>query len=639
MLDFNKANVEPFPVFIMPEEYKARLEKAVRESLLRKIENSSMERNPTSIMANLAFFYCHDGTEMQSPPRFLALLAYKYFPKYATKLEEALNIVPLAKDEAANVLPDELVEEPSRHKKILEMLDYIDSTFSSPGQFGWLKIFFAKTDKGKWALDVGKSSDQKPVARLLRKMSQMSSKEIWEEVLKNSTAYCLSNIGMCSPTALKDLLNALVKKLGERVDSDPNNWLMPYISDKFLSTDTRTLSEKLLIPVQAGYFTFASSSRQLASISCRICGMQIPEAEDKSILMGQHTHKFHNQSSKQKGVEGPKACLRCAIFTYLMVKLLGSEAVGQPQVPKTYNLIFHYGKHTDDKISALADQIDKVWDLVSKHRQGSFKISEIREEITKLNAKIEKARSKKERTELETEVAQKQAALEQAQTVVAQVEDDIFATCPWMRDGGESPAPPENPALDVLSNLSLSKSKVERHVLGLGMGGYRMILFVLPQIRKPKDAKEHDYSQSRFSNSWLTISAFLSFLNHLCGCNGPFYYQSLPTLTPEAFQPGTFYIRNRAIRAEEVQRRYAAVYNLAWQLVPQRGSKGFVKKVILAEKLLADPLGTFSAVMRDSTIFGQKKGGYKWLKTEYRQDWASWDFTEYVRFIQQLAEL
>ncbi len=90
MLDFTKANVEPFPVFIMPQSYEERLEVTARESLLHKIEKSSLDRNPTSIMANLAFFYSHDGTEMQSPYLLLGRLASRYGILDADELRRAL---------------------------------------------------------------------------------------------------------------------------------------------------------------------------------------------------------------------------------------------------------------------------------------------------------------------------------------------------------------------------------------------------------------------------------------------------------------------------------------------------------------------------------------------------------------------
>jgi len=100
-----------------------------------------------------------------------------------------------------------------------------------------------------------------------------------------------------------------------------------------------------------------------------------------------------------------------------------------------------------------------------------------------------------------------------------------------------------------------------------------------------------------------------------------------------------FYIGNRPVSALEAQNKYKAIYQLAWRLVREHGSEGFVKKVMLAERLLEDPLGTFSGVMRNSPILGQREGSYKKLKSNDRHDWGVQDLTEYSRFIQQLAEL
>jgi len=95
------------------------------------------------------------------------------------------------------------------------------------------------------------------------------------------------------------------------------------------------------------------------------------------------------------------------------------------------------------------------------------------------------------------ELVMKEEELEKAQTTVTQIEDEVFSACPWMRDYDESPLPAENPALDIISNFQLSENMTEWHVLGLGMGSYRLMLFVLPQIRAP-GKKEHDFAQRRF---------------------------------------------------------------------------------------------------------------------------------------------
>ena len=160
----------------------------------------------------------------------------------------------------------------------------------------------------------------------------------------------------------------------------------------------------------------------------------------------------------------------------------------------------------------------------------------------------------------------------------------------------------------------------------------------MPKIRAPH-GKEHDFAQRRLSNSRITVTAVLWLLRELCGCDGPFYYQSLPTLTPDGFRRDTFYIRNEPIDVKKAQNEYEVVTQLAWKLIWQRGSDGFVSKVVLAEKLLEDPLGTMASVMRDSQILGQTKGSYKRLPGGYRQDWKAQDLTEYARFMQRFSKV
>jgi hypothetical protein len=561
MLAFEKANVEPFPVFIMLGNFEARLEKTVRKSLLRKIENSPMDRNPTSIMANLSFFYSHDGAEMQSPYLFLARLLLQYGVVDVNDFRRAFN------------LDDDVELEDAAAVKVIIK----DSLMQSKGR-------------------------------------------------------------TFSSTQLRRLIKQVVTKLGEKVESDPENWRMPYIRSKFLNYDNRTLTDKLLDGVLLGY-QMLSSRAEAVNIGCRVCGAKTTETEDKSILMGQNTHRFHNQSGKQKNEEGPKACLRCATWTYLIVKLIGSEAVGQPQVPKNYNLIFHYGKHTDEAVNLLVQRIDLIWSLVRQYRDTEYVRRGVAEQVRELEAKHDREQDDRKRQALVKDLAQKEVELKEVQLKLEETGSEILNVCPWLKDLGESLVPVENPSLDMLVNIQLSETKVERHVLGLGMGGYRMILIVLPQIRPPRDAKEHDFAQRRFSDSRLTVISLLSFLRELCGCDGPFYYQSLPALTRDAFQRDTFYVRNEPISVEKARKEYEVVTQLAWKLIWETGSKGFVRKVVLAEKLLQDPLGTFAAVMRDSTILGQTKGSYKRLARDYRDDWKAQDLTEYAQFIQRLSKL
>jgi len=559
MLAFEKANVEPFPVFIMPSMYAARLEKAVRESLLRKIEKSPLERNPTSIIANLAFFYCHDGFEMQSPYLFLARLALRYGIVDTNDLSQALNL-------KASERPDD----EAAFKKIIE-----DSFKQKEGR-------------------------------------------------------------SFSSTHLREVLNQAVVNLGKQTENKPDEWRMPYISDKFIPHDEKMLADVFLNGISLGYLTI-SSAKKAVDAGCRVCGMNSMETEDKSILLGQSTHRFHNQASKQKDKEQPKTCLRCAMCTYLMVKLIGSESVGQPQVPKTYNIIFHYGRHTDDEVHQIAHRIDTIWSLVRQRRE----VMRIQAEIKTVKEKLEHERTEKKKQTLAIELEHREVELQKAKTNVQETENEMILFCPWIKDLRTSLNLSENCSLDTFANLQPSESKVERHVLGLGISGYRMILFVLPQIRAPRDEKEHDFAQRRFSDSRVTVTTVLSFLRQLCGCDGPFYYQSLPTLTHDTFLRDTFYVRNESISVQKAQNEYEVVTQLAWKLVKRKpkesGQEFFTRKVLLAEKFLLDPLGTISSVMRDSNILGQSKGSFKTLSIAYRPDWKTYDLTEYAKFIQKLS--
>ena len=441
-----------------------------------------------------------------------------------------------------------------------------------------------------------------------------------------------------SSAHLRKLLQRSISELGKKIDEKPDEWSMPYVRGKFLGLDEKSLLEGLLDGISLGYIT--ENTPSTVDIGCRICGTRSMVVEDKSILMGQNTHRFHNQSGKQNNSDAPKVCLRCATCTYLMVKLLGSEAIGQPQVPKTYNLIFHYGRHNDQEVGRLTHVVDRIWDLVQTHQQKERAAAEIRSAISKLKKRLEEEKDETKQVPVSDQLKAQQAELDQTQNEVGQTQRDLLDVCPWL---AKPTAPSEDTALDVWATSKIENARTERHILGLGMGGYRMVLFVLPQLKPPPSKKKGQSSadpylvQRRFSNSRIAVTALLSFLRHICECDGPFYYQSLPTLTPDAFRRETFYVRNEPVSAKQAQEEYEAITQLAWKLIWQRGSDGFVRKVVLAEKLLKDPLGTFAAVMRDSKILGQSKGSYKPLPGGWRTDWKAQDLTEYAKFIHRLS--
>jgi len=440
---------------------------------------------------------------------------------------------------------------------------------------------------------------------------------------------------------LRQLLLGLLNGFAASIDAGSGKWLLPFLrkDGKFISLEPSEYVNCLLGEVQLGYYVFQRSFNR-TRVPCRLCNRVEAVVEDRYVTTGLRSFRFHNQSVRH---QAEKVCPRCALYSYLGQKLLGTHMVSVagklPQVPKTYNLIFHYGKHTDDEIRRLADQIDDLWGLVRRHEDLDRIRREARKQVLALSERASHEHDSAKSSKLAEELAAKADELKAVEADLENTERDIAARYPWVKEMGGSVVPAENHVLDTLANLDISENRVERHVLGLGISGYRMILFVLPQVRPPRDAVEHDFAQRRFSSSRIMVTALLSLLRELCGCDGPFYYQSLPVLAADAFRRDTFYVRNEPIAVAKVHSEYEVVTQIAWKLVWQRGSDGFVRKVVLAEKLLEDPLPTFAEVMRGSLVPGETKRSYRRLPGAYREDWGTYDFTAYAAFVNRLSRI
>ena len=111
--------------------------------------------------------------------------------------------------------------------------------------------------------------------------------------------------------------------------------------------------------------------------------------------------------------------------------------------------------------------------------------------------------------------------------------------------------------------------------------------------------------QRRFSQSRLTAFTLLAFLQRLTSGHGPWYFQSLPRLAPGRMQADHFYIHNRPESVERNLQRYSQLVDFAQRVVKYRdGHSQLADQIMLADRLLADPLGVFSEVLRDSPIRG-----------------------------------
>lgn len=359
-------------------------------------------------------------------------------------------------------------------------------------------------------------------------------------------------------------------------------------------------------------------------VPCRFCGADAAIIVEKNITGGFGAGRFYNQSPKLGPFEVKEAlCGRCGISGYLITKLLGMH-IARPQpkskdfpVPKLYNLVFHYGRHDEAGAQQLAAMMDDLFDLIGSFRQRAqegkrfFSVEYVREEVSRRAGERQAADGMEER-----EVPSAEEAL------AALIADDAVA-----------------PGLEALGQI---RRDVQAQVLPLGVGDYRLLAFILPQLQPGRD-EALDFVQRRFSRSRLAAFTLLALLRKLCGCDGPYYFQSVPTLAPGGFDPNTFYVQGQAEDADEALRRYSAIVNFARRVSRYReGHSLLADWILLAERLEEDPLGTFSDILRDSPLRGGddlRKAQYHRLSNEFIKGMGVVDGTEYLRLIEQLKQL
>lgn len=403
-------------------------------------------------------------------------------------------------------------------------------------------------------------------------------------------------------SALVQAIGVLLERAAAAIAENRTLEFAPQLGSKMLSLAPEALIIHLLDRIQIGYLPAVivddatTSARRLA---CRFCGANLAAIEEKNILGGSGTGNRFNQSLKRAS---QRFCLRCALSSYLTTKRLGMQFDGIFPVPKLYNIIFHYGRHDDWELEAIQRQIDYI-----------------------LNQTKEVERLADLRTDLQgiwERVAQDHGVF------IDEVETgEIFWEC-WVE-----------PALRVISHM---EKNVQSEVIPLGSDYYRLLIFILPQLR-PGSKEGLDFVQKRFSRSRLAVYTLLGLLRQLCGCDGPYYFQSLPTLAPGRFEANTFYVNGRGERADVALRRYGVITNFAQRVVKYRqGHSILADWILLAEQLEQDPLGVFSDVLRGSPIRGGddlSKASYKRLSNDFMPGMAVIDATEYLTLFEQLQQL
>lgn len=395
--------------------------------------------------------------------------------------------------------------------------------------------------------------------------------------------------------AVEWLLHQVAQAVGENRLAD----FAPQLGQhKMLALTPEELAVYLLDGVQIGYLAAVTPEKPsplAKNLACRFCGAHLAVVEEKNILGGSGTGNRFNQSLK--GV-AQRFCLRCALSSYLATRRLGMHFDGIFPVPKLYNIIFHYGRHDDWELEAMQRQIDYILPGVTKERKP---LPDMLTEFAEIRRYVAEAHG---------------VALPQAES-----EADFW-------DSWEA-------GWEVVAQM---EKNVKAEVIPLGSEAYRLLVFILPQLRS--GSKES--AQKRFSHSRLAIYTLLGLLRKLCGCDGPYYFQSLPRLAPAGFEVNTFYVNGQPVQADAALRRYGAIANFARRVVKfQKGHSILVDWTVLAEQLEQDPLGVFSEVLRDSPIRGGDdllKARYRRLSNEFVPGMAVVNSAEYLQLFNHLQQ-
>lgn len=347
----------------------------------------------------------------------------------------------------------------------------------------------------------------------------------------------------------------------------------PYVVEKMFQESRNILTMQLLQGVQFGFaFLGAEETQQdTQSFACRLCGADVAQIPERNIVGGLKTGGRFNQSVQRNH---ERFCIRCAVSSYLITRRLGMQfdSGGFP-IPKLYNIVFHYGRYEEWEIRALRRQID----LVLKESRAKKKTpKQILQDLAEL----------------------RHASRSETESEIEEVYDDPEAALLAL---AEDPEPYVEPSLDVLAQMN---SDIKSDVLALGAGSQQLLVFVLPQLRSG-NKEGLDHLQRRFSHGRLLAFTLLAFLQEISGGDGPWYFRSLPRLTPGLLQAGHFYIRNQPEPVSHNLRRYGAIANFTRRVVNpgsayERGRTPLTEQIVLADHLLADPLGTYSDVLRSS---------------------------------------
>lgn len=352
------------------------------------------------------------------------------------------------------------------------------------------------------------------------------------------------------------------------------SWLAPFLrrDGKFIDLAPNDYLASLLHRVTLGEINLGIG--QMDGERCRVCGDQTAVVDEKNILLGVSVGKFHNRTVNNPKSFTRRLCPRCALYSYLITKQLGSTSVGKFPIPKLGNIIFHYGQYTTQEIALLNLRLNQLIQVIRARNTVRFQY------LSNPKAEI------REQWNLEKE----REVLEQKIFDLAETPEDVERLREIEQQLSHFGA-----VEDLLNNVGAA------HVLDLGLGEWRLIAFTLNRLRDEKEL-----AQKRFARGRFAVFSLLSFLQQISRkepeTSGPYYFQSMPYLTRNQgiSQLDIFYVRDHPISASLYRRRYQAISSFARGVIKGGGQGGLRDTLKLAADLEREPLETFSAVLRDS---------------------------------------
>ncbi|HEU4964480.1 MAG TPA: hypothetical protein VFV52_11605 [Bacilli bacterium] len=345
---------------------------------------------------------------------------------------------------------------------------------------------------------------------------------------------------------LQEVFEQTLHHFGESIEKhaeeggEPSEWLFRYHREKgvFLDLSPEELLDQLIVGATVGGRTITRAGSSCTDESCTMCGYHGAQLAGATIISTDSFSKFHNHTIN-RGSKEKRICYNCALYAYLTIKLSGSKSGGMGQIPRTGNLVFHYGAYTDGEIRKIADRFAEQLECIKRSTDE-----------------------------------------------VKEMPDPELARIFGVEDGRSQ--------YRVLRSLLLRNDNGEVRLFPIRFGKMRLILFVLPGLHEDVQ-KRLDFS--RYST--MNVLSWLHRVSQECEADkGSFYFQALPKVEQVLQGDPKLYIKDRQFDVDKQIELHEYYRKVVPELSMSRTKGGFEYQIIVAERIQRDPLGVLGHELR-----------------------------------------